>query len=337
MSSPRSAIARLAGVGSLRGGLTLIELLVVLAIIGLLIALLMPAVQQSREAMRATQCKNQLRQIALAAHNFHDVYRAFPPAGIKGRPGDAIQHSCGGSTASWPIRLLPYLEQSAQFGQWDLSQPFSAHSDEVRNRVLSVFLCPTRRSADRAVSENQLASFTLPCGCPMLLILPGGATLDYAANLGDPSPGAVNTASDFYYGGNGTGVLITSRPECSSGQPIDWVDRIGMRDVTDGSSNTFLAGELHVPSGHLNRAPFNGAAYNSSHFAAYSRVAGPGYPLRRSTETAEITSFSFGSWHHDFAHFALADGSVRAVSYHIATSLLGQLAHRSDGIPVGEF
>jgi prepilin-type N-terminal cleavage/methylation domain-containing protein len=337
MSSSRSAIARLAGVDSLRGGFTLIELLVVLAIIGMLIALLMPAVQQSREAMRATQCKNQLRQIALAAHNFHDVYQAFPPAGIKPRPGDAVQHSCGGTEATWPIRLLPYLEQSAQYGEWDLSQPFSVQSDAVRNRALSVFLCPTRRSADQAVAEFQFASLTLPCGCPMLLLLPGGATIDYAANLGDPSPGATNTSADFYFGGNGTGVLITSRPECSSGKPIDWADRIGLRDVTDGSSNTFLAGELHVPGSMLNRAPFNGAAYNSHHFAAYSRVAGPGYPLRRSTETAEIASFSFGSWHHDFAHFALADGSVRAVSYHIATSLLGQLAHRSDGIPVGEY
>ncbi len=316
---------------------TLIELLVVIAIIGVLIALLLPAVQQSREAMRATQCKNHLRQLALATHNFHDVFQVFPPASLKPRPGDVTEYSCGGTEPSWPIRLLPYLERTPQFAEWKLSQPFGTHPQSVRAQAVPVFLCPSRRGADQAVAADQTVQFNLPCGCTSVTTLTGGATIDYAANLGDPSPGMSGASTDFYWGGNGTGVLIVSRPACTSGLPINWVDRIGTRDVTDGLSQTLLFGELHIPRQQLNASPFNGPAYDGSHFAAFSRIAGPGFPLTRPSVTDEIASFDFGSWHHDIAHFALADGSIRGISYSVSTSLLGQLAHRSDGIPLGEF
>lgn len=327
---------------------TLIELLVVIAIIGVLIALLLPAVQQSREAMRATQCKNHLRQLALATHNFHDVYQVFPPASLKPRPGDMPENTCGGTEPSWPIRLLPYLERSSQYAQWDLTRPYESNqrpvpppagpqSPSIRNQAVPIYLCPSRRSADQAVAPDQVVSFNMPCGCSATTTFKGGATIDYAANLGDPSPGLSGASTDFYWGGNGTGVLIVSRPMCESGRPVNWLDRIGTHDITDGLSQTLLFGEMYIPHNQLNTAPFNGPAYNGSHFAAFARIAGPGFPLIKPSVTDEIASFDFGSWHNDIAHFALADGSVRGISYSISTSVLGRLAHRSDGVPVGEF
>lgn len=319
------------------GGFTLIELLVVIAVMSLLIALLMPAVQQSREAMRATQCKNNLRQLALATHNFLDVYRVFPPASMKPLPRDLPEYTCGGTEPSWPVRLMPYIERSNQFANWKLSQPYDTHPKAVRDQPVPTYLCPSRRAADDAVAADQTVGFSLPCGCGSMVTLPGGATIDYAANLGDPSPGMGGRRTDFYYGGNGTGVLIVSRPDCTSGEPINWVDRIRPQDVIDGLSQTLLFGELHIPRNQLNAAPFNGPAYNGNHFAAFARITGPGFPLERPSAKEERSSFAFGSWHNDVAHFALSDGSVRGISYSISTSLLGRLAHRRDGNPVGEF
>lgn len=320
-----------------RGGFTLIELLVVIAIVGVLIALLLPAVQQARAAARVTECRSHLRQLALATHNFHDTFLVFPPASLKPRPGDAAEFTCGGTEPSWPIRLLPYVERSAQFADWNLSRPFETHSSQVRSRSVPLYLCPSRRGSGQAVASDQTVTFTMPCGCTGTTTMPGGATIDFGANLGDPSPGLTGSASDLYWGGNGTGVMIVSRPDCRSGQPVNWVDPIRVRDITDGMSQTFLFGEMHIPRGHTNATPFNGPAYNGNHFASFARIAGPGFPLLSPDREDELASFHFGSWHHGFVQFALADGSVRSISNSISTSLLGRLAHRADGTPVGEF
>src|SRR5262245_17542929 len=99
---------------SLRNGFTLIELLVAIAIIGILIALLLPAVQQAREAARRVQCRNNLRQIALALHNYHDRCGAFPPSNVAG--GNSLQTGWW----SWIARVLPELDQQALYAQLDL-------------------------------------------------------------------------------------------------------------------------------------------------------------------------------------------------------------------------
>lgn len=333
----RSSVRIPRAVAPLRTGFTLIELLVVIAIVGVLIALLLPAVQQTREAARVTQCRSHLRQLALATHNFHDAYLAFPPASLKPRPGDVKEYSCGGTEPTWPIRLLPYLERTPEFNEWNLSHPYGIQTERARFQTFPLYLCPSRRSTGEAAASDQYVTFNMPCGCSVKVPLPGGATIDYAANLGDPSPGMSDSPTDFYWGGNGTGVLIASRPDCTSGKPINWVDRVQMRDVTDGVSQTFLFGEMHIPRGRTNASPFNGPAYNSNHFAAFARISGPGFPLMLPDREEEITSFAFGSWHSGFVQFALADGSVRSISNSISTSVLGRLAHRADGTSVGEF
>ena len=100
-------------------GFTLIELLVVIAIIAILVALLLPAVQQAREAARRSSCKNNLKQLGLALHNYHDVHRVFPPAQLRGRNSSTgIEY---GNAASWGAMLLPFIEQAPLYDQMNFS------------------------------------------------------------------------------------------------------------------------------------------------------------------------------------------------------------------------
>jgi len=157
-----------------------------------------------------------------------------------------------------------------------------------------------------------------------------GALSDYAGNHGDLSPGATGEPTDFYFGGNGTGVIISVRPECKDGKAIAPSDRIRMASVTDGTSSTFLFGEKFVPPDRLAQFPEDSPAYDGDHLPASCRLAGPGLRLANSPNDILADMFSFGSWHPAGAHFALVDGSVRMYSPDIDTKLLGSLANRRD-------
>ncbi len=325
-------------------GFTLIELLVVIAIVGILVALLMPAVQQAREAARRTQCRNNLKQLALGTSNFEVTHGAFPPARIQPRPGEpdpALQ--CGGNEPTWLVRIMPYVDAENLWSQWDLYGSFKDHGDELRNANLPVFVCPTRRDSSATGSRRfSIAGttevITFPCGCTTTVTTAGstetmtGAVSDYAANHGDLSPGSTGRASDLWFGGNGSGVLIASRARCRSGKGIGWKDKIRMRDIRDGASNTALIGELHVPSEeHLGRFPENSPSYDGDYFSAASRLGGPGLPLGTGYGDNNPNSpLMFGSWHEGTCHFALCDGSVRSVNTSISTLLLGELTNRDD-------
>lgn len=126
-----------------RCGFTLVELLVVIAIIGILIALLLPAVQAAREAARRSECKNQLKQIGLAVHNFHDTFKELPTGGDSRRPGD---HSCCDAVVpeyyTWCYHILPFMEQR---NLWEFGQD-TANRGALRQRYVQTYFCPTRRS-----------------------------------------------------------------------------------------------------------------------------------------------------------------------------------------------
>jgi prepilin-type N-terminal cleavage/methylation domain-containing protein len=325
-----------------RKGFSLIELLVVISIIGILVALLLPAVQQARSAARRTQCRNNLKQIGLALHNFHDVQQAFPPARLIfniPRPTGSALPMQGMDEPSWLVWIMPYVEQGSLAAKWDLFAPYAMQPADARSRALPVFLCPDRHTADSAVTEGETVLLTLPCGCPAgVQEIPGGAVADYAANQGDLSPGASGLPTDFYWGGMGTGVIISSRPkESDTGIERDWIDKIRIRDVTDGTSNTLLVGELHVPLGESNKSPYNGPAYFGRHLTHFARIAGPGVPLAHSLDDDRAIAYSFGSAHDGVIHFAMSDGSVRGISTSISSRVAGQLANRSDGESPGEF
>ena len=319
----------------LRPAFTLVELLVVIAIIGILIGLLMPAVQQIREAARRTACMNKLRQIGLAATMFHDVHDAFPPARLHPKKDAVYPFDQGQDQPSWLVRILPFIEQQSFSDQWDLTLPYSEHPSEVISRPMDLYVCPTRRTLSEATAADTTRDVyaQAPCGCGgwVKIKIVGGATGDFAGNHGDLSPGSIGAASDYYYGGNGTGVIISSQAQEFSNGHLDWIDRISYASITDGSSNTILAGELHVQAENLNQVPFNGPIYNGEDLAAFTRVGGPGVPLLSGSQAPVSSVLGFGSWHPDTSNFVFADGSTRAVANQVDTVTLGQLCNRGDG------
>ena len=316
-------------------GFTLVELLVVIAIIGILIGMLLPAVQQIRESARRTDCMNRMRQIGLASMMFHDSNEAFPPARLYPKMFSSPPFDKGSDQPSWLVRILPYLEQKNFYQQWDLSMSYNEHPDEIKNQVIETFICPSRRSPDTAVAPPQVAEvpIRLPCGCGgwIKINVRGGATGDYAGNHGDLSPGSIGKETDYYYGGNGTGVIITSQAKESVSGKLDWINKIGYQSITDGSSNTALAGELHIFRDKLNQTPFNGPIYNGENCAAFTRVGGPGVPILGRSEEPVSDVLGFGSWHPQLCNFVYADGSTQSLRNSTDTVTLGQICNRADG------
>jgi prepilin-type N-terminal cleavage/methylation domain-containing protein len=138
-----------------KNGFTLVELLVVIAIIGILIAMLLPAAQQVREAARRTQCMNNLRQVGLATMSFHDAQRAFPPSRLSSDQ-DALFWERYDGAGSWFVRILPFVEQNNLYREWDLTVDYEKQKPSAINSPVSTFLCSTRHSGDNALSPSKL-------------------------------------------------------------------------------------------------------------------------------------------------------------------------------------
>jgi prepilin-type N-terminal cleavage/methylation domain-containing protein/prepilin-type processing-associated H-X9-DG protein len=205
-----------------RRGFTLIELLVVIAIIAILIGLLLPAVQKIRAAAARLQCANNLKQIGLAAHNYHDVNLTLPPAFI----GDNSEQVNGWAT--WGALLLPYIEQDNQYRLWDLRYPADMQTPAAYQTQVKIYLCPSRPAA--VLSLNDFAT-------------PGGALTDYAASFG--------TAARYT---SSNGAIIPNLPQVGvdpSGNPIltSWQGQLSFAGIQDGTSNTTMFGEKHAPNG----------------------------------------------------------------------------------------
>ncbi len=325
---------------SSRNAFTLVELLVVIAIIGMLVGLLLPAVQSAREAARSAHCRNNLRQIALAAVMFHDARGAFPPARYQPRPGDTDVNNCGGNETTWLVRIMPFLEHASAEAQWDYALPYASHPEPVRSHAPAIYSCPTRRAAGAVgsglVTGATTVWITLPCGCRVPVsssdsAQANGALGDYGGNHGDLTPGSVGLPTDFYYGGNGTGVIISSRANCRSSIPVDWIYRVKAADIVDGLSNTILTGEMHVPMGQLGAAGIDAFIFNGDHVFNAARVGGPTVPIVTNLRDQLNGLTSWGSWHPGVCTFALADGSVQAFATSMDTEILGYLCNRRDG------
>ena len=333
-------------------GFTLVELLVVIGIVGVLVAMTLPAVQAARESARTVDCKNRVRQLSLATHMHHDALGYFPPARYKFRPDPSQpdappRNDCGENSPTWLARVLPYLEQVDLGSRWDFRRPWYDHPESIRVVVPDVFLCPSRRAGTRPTGVRDLTATAttgggggrLPCGCPIppqpeedveVQISAEGALCDYAGNHGDLTPGATGDPTDFYYGGNGSGVIISVRPKCRLGVATDPMDRVRMASVRDGTSSTLLFGEKFVHSDKLGVSPEDTPAYDGDHLPASCRLAGAGLRLAHSPTVVLADQFSFGSWHPAGVHFAMVDGSVTMLSPQIDTKLLGSLANRRD-------
>jgi len=173
-----------------RRGFTLIELLVVIAIIAILIALLLPAVQQAREAARRSTCKNNLKQIGLALHNYHDTHRVFPPGCISRsiRSGGqdvwedaASLTATGNQGTSWMLMILPYADQAPLYNQWNFSTNVMGNRAQAENDIPG-FYCPSRRSKVRT-RDRQMQLDETPASTTLTNGLIKGGT-DYGGSIG---------------------------------------------------------------------------------------------------------------------------------------------------------
>jgi len=281
-------------------GFTLVELLVVIAIIGVLVALLLPAVQAAREAARRTQCVNHLKQMGLAVQNFHDTYHHIP----------YTRHD---TRETCFLLLLPFMEQRAHYEKWDLKKAYYDQTQEVREKTFKFYLCPSRVRPTPLLSlpeSDKHQNGTTPH-------TPGGVA-DYATNAGTP-PGT----TDYWPGMNGvTENDRANGPFWYKGPPL-----LKFANVSDGISNVVFIGEKHVRKSQLN---FDGSIWNGDHGASFKKL-GIGAPIARDMNA---TVGQFGSYHPGVCQFVFGDGAVRALSVSTDLTTLDRLANRDDGEPV---
>jgi prepilin-type N-terminal cleavage/methylation domain-containing protein len=310
LSFPEAAVA--AHANNRRSGFTLIELLVVIAIIAILIALLVPAVQKVREAAQRTQCTNNLKQIGLAFHSYHDTFKALPPGRIDQNGG-----------ATWCVLLLPYIEQPALFKEWDMKKLYYDQSPAMVSSQVPTWYCPARRSA----ADNMLSN-SGDGGLP-------GALGDYGVCDGEDS------ADHVYNETSANGAVILSSYGEGSGVATHWHSLTNWDSITDGLSNTFLVGEKHVVLGKFGVGgdvsgtdPHgDGSIYNSDpENANCARVASAACPLALSPTS--VFNRNFGSWHKDICQFTMCDGSVHAIGVSIDVEIYRRLGVRNDGLPI---
>jgi prepilin-type N-terminal cleavage/methylation domain-containing protein len=330
-----------------RRGFTLIELLVVIAIIGVLIALLLPAVQAAREAARRTQCKNNLKQIALALANYENTYGAYP---IGARPQAGIG-------PSWWVSLLPYLEQQGLYAKFDHlarnngspSSPLHTNGATIDSLTLPVMLCP---------------SSPLPplVGVGVFQVM----MPSYVGIAGAHSEGG------FPAGGVNSCCLPTANGQISSGGMLVPNKSVRNGEVSDGLSNTLIVGECSSfaydvagtavrvdggnSSGWISGTSGVGTPPNySSPFSPAAAATPPAYNITTiryppgmdayGSKTTPLPGIRDNhgpnnpllSEHKGGVQGALADGSVRFFSNNLEVDVLKRLATRHDGQVVGEY
>jgi prepilin-type N-terminal cleavage/methylation domain-containing protein len=301
-----------------RHGFTLIELLVVIAIIAILIGLLVPAVQKVREAAARASCQNNLKQIGLAAHGFHDTRKFLPPKWIDGI-GTAASPRVSVAPdgfATWAVLLLPHLEQGNVYKLWDLRYPYSKQRPVAVQPQIPVYYCPGRPAQVPSIGDLQ----------------PGGIG-DYASCSGTVDNNNRNGAiieAIYTAGTDSAGVRII----------LMWRGQINLPSITDGTSNTFLFGEKHIRPNQLrgrseDRSVFSG---NLNNFRRMAGIQPNGTTIRLlmppEAQTTTNANSSFGGPHAGVCQFVFGDGSVRPVSLAIAPATLSLLANRKDGQPV---
>ncbi|WP_040890605.1 DUF1559 domain-containing protein [Zavarzinella formosa] len=289
-----------------RTGFTLIELLVVIAIIAILIGLLLPAVQKIREAANRLKCSNNLKQIGLASHNYHDVNDAVVPAWIGTNAVDPD------GWASWGVLLLPYLEQDNQFKLWDLRLVASLQTPAAYQTQPKMYSCPSRPLPVLSVSDFTPA---------------GGALTDYAASFG---PDALVDKS--------TGAIVPLPPSMMtiSGTTMSsWrAGQFGFSGITDGLSNTTFFGEKHIRPASLrgkneDRSIFGGQN-NSIRRMMGRSVDGTTVRLLSPENDATATSnTNFGGPHTGVTLFVFGDGSVKPIRNTASADLLTALVTRA--------
>lgn len=317
-------------------GFTLIELLVVIAIIAILIALLLPAVQQAREAARRSQCKNNLKQIGLALHNYENTHTVFPPGGI-GYGWCSVSTTYPGTTSIKNLNglslLLSYLDQGA------IAQRINSNS--AMQGLTTGCCCSYAGNTEGTLAGNpadngQWVEQIIPA-----FMCPSDNGNPYIGTGGCYGPAGGRRGAKTCYD------LITSRGAlgaCNRWSKIAVTSRTmfgensncRIRDVIDGTTNTFMVGEttLEVQNGEAGAWAYRGWVMTGAD------PSGVGInrwyvPTGGAPQAGNLASWGqVGSLHTGGCHFAMGDGSVRFVSQSTNLTLLGQLATMADGNPV---
>ncbi|EAQ82258.1 DUF1559 domain-containing protein [Blastopirellula marina] len=327
-----------------QSGFTLVELLVVIAIIGVLIALLLPAVQQAREAARRMSCQNNLKQIGLGLHNYHDTYKSFP-IGSRHSSGSLADPGFG---VSWWLGMLPFIEQgnlsdqltvvgnhpgSLSSGGGGAYDGHSVNGPIVNDREITAMICPS--SPLQAVRSSGY-SYTITC--PQYTGISGAANdmLGFSANS------ATREWVGYQSGVASIGGMLTP------------LKAVKMRDATDGLSNTIIVGEqsdfVADTSGNKTATINNHQGFmcgiNKTAFGFSERTFNTTtimYPINGSTLALTGVKNNDGlnngifSAHPGGAQVAVSDGSVRFLSENLNLTTLKLLATRDDGEVLGSF
>ena len=320
---------------NLRRAFTLIELLVVIAIIAILVALLLPAVQQAREAARRSSCKNNLKQLGLAMHNYHDVHKQFPPAAINLTQNPApenCRHADWGAT--WILMALPFIEQGALYDQYNFEQVArngnaTSGNNQVTRRRLEAILCPSHPTNSSLLTQD----FT------------GFEKGNYGVNLGS----GYNLERDHFNDSNRRG-------------PFSVVGMYGakFRDMTDGTSNCILISEIVTGiGGGDDKGAWgwcSGPTFNGSSGCGGNRILTPNTTLRtdcshyasnnnsdnnfnrrNNPDAAANGGVASRSYHTGGVQSTLGDGTVRFISENIDQTVWTNLLAIQDGNVLGEF
>jgi len=341
-----------------RRAFTLVELLVVIAIIGILIALLLPAVQAAREAARRSQCSNNLKQYGLALHNYHDTYKQFPIAGVS-YGIDPQANNCGPNryclewdapdrspTVGWQARILPYAEQAALWSQTQQTGDRShvaywsvtVDGQPARLKQVPYARCPS--DAGKGDANWAQASYSGSLGSTRTPSADSNCQPYLTPGVNYESPGG---DADH---GNDTDLI----PGWSGKRRISGMfGRLGINvsiaDVTDGTSNVIFVGEILPDCNDHGAGWWHYNGMGNAH-------ASTSVPINEMTTCLKATrvtfpncraqsnwnlSWGFRSQHPGGAQFLLVDGSVRFLSETINYTTYQRLGGRGDGQAVGQF
>jgi prepilin-type N-terminal cleavage/methylation domain-containing protein len=287
-------------------GFTLVELLVVIAVIGILISLLLPAVQAAREAARRASCNNNMRQIGIALHLYHDVNHCLPPGWIAQHPISHQSYWLGQPGWGWGARILPYLEQSSLLeNSIDTSLPMTdATHDKARVTMIRSYVCPSD------VGDDVFVLSPGPMPAP-----------NYSTGFT-----ATEIAKSNYIGVFGTIQMLAAcggSGDCIGNGSIVFQRSFRFADLQDGLSQTFVVGERnskHSASTWL--GVFAGAAHAPGRITAVAT---------KSPNSDEGAPFNFSSFHPIGTNFLAGDGSVHLVAETIDMRVYHALCTRADG------